>query len=424
LRIAGLAGNVPLVPRVAYSTPEGVFALPGELVELRELAREIVNAECIPLESKFLSANPDWETPPQGGESSVDGRLPAEDWQRLLQVSRESGIWSATLPEEYGGLGYGILGAFVLAEERNRSIVPLPTALVFNMLYSGSEQQKERYLVPMMEGRKRACYAQTEPFTGSDPGSMQTRAVRDGDEWVINGSKTFISLAGNADFHLLLAVTDEEKRSHGGITMFIVDADLPGIQVTPLRTWITPREPHQFSIFYEDVRVPHEAILGQVGGGFALGQQFLAIQDRLTRGSLATGFLTRGLEIAVAWAQNRVSFGRPLSDRQAIQNLLVDVFVDLKAIRALSYECAARADRGEDVRASAAMAKLVGGNWGHRSMDKLMQVLGGAGEVLDSPIPHWYHVIRHGRIGGGTDEIQRMLISRAIFKEGRSLWEA
>ena len=277
--------------------------------------------------------------------------------------------------------------------------------------------------MPQIRGEKSACYAQTEPGAGSDPAGMTTSAVRDGDGWVINGAKTFISGAATADFHLVLAVTDPVKRARGGITMFIVDSDTPGITTRPLHTWQSQRA-HQFSVFYDDVRVPASAVLGEVGGGFALGQHFLAIQDRLTRGSMATGFLSRGLEMAVDYVQNRSTFGQPLSERQAIQWMLVDVLMDIKSIRAISYECAARADRGEEVRAYAAMAKLAGANWGHRSMDKLMQVFGGMGEAMDFPIPHWYHQIRHGRIGGGTDEIQRILIQRAIFKQGPKLWLA
>jgi len=252
---------------------------------------------------------------------------------------------------------------------------------------------------------------------------MSTRAVRQGNEWVINGTKTFISRADRADFQLLLAVTDPEKRQHGGITMFIVDADAPGITIQPVNTWVS-HKPGQFTITYDDVRVPHENVLGEVGGGFRLAQNWLIISDRLTRGSMATGFLTRGLEMAVDWAKIRTTFGKPIAERQAIQWMLVDVLLDIKAIRAASYECAIRADRGEDVRTYAAVAKLIGGNWGHRSMDNIMQVLGGLGEVTETPIPHWYHGLRHGRIGGGTDEMQRTLIARAILSQGKSLWEA
>jgi acyl-CoA dehydrogenase len=415
------AGASP--PHVAYSTPDELFTLPPEIVELKDLAREIVDRECIPLESEFLLNRPEGDHGPLGAETLVDGTLPKEKWDRLRRIADETGLATASLPEEYGGMGYGVLGGFVLDEELKRSIVPLPTANVFNFLYSGTEEQKERYLVPQMKGEKAACFSQTEPDAGSDPGAMKTRAVKRGDAWVINGTKSFISGADRADFHCLLASTDPDKGSRGGITMFLVDSDTPGITVTPLHTWQSVTA-HQFTVFYEDVRVPESAVLGEVGGGFASGQKFLAIQDRLTRGSMATGFLTRSLEMASEYVQSRVTFGQPLSERQAIQWMLVDVLVDLKCIRAISYECAARADRGEDVRAYAAMSKLLGGNWGHRAIDNIMQIFGGIGEAMDFPIPHWYHQIRHGRIGGGTDEIQRILISRAIFKEGKKLWQA
>jgi acyl-CoA dehydrogenase len=406
-------------PPVSYSDPETPFGLPPELVELKHIAREIVEKELIPLEAEFLRDDPAGVP----GFGFVDGTLPAERWDRLREVAHQAGLDTALLPEEYGGAGLGTLGAFVVTEELRRSVVPLPMPQVLNMLYSGTEEQKEKYLLPQMRGEKIGSFCQTEPGAGSDVASIQTRAVLDGDEWVINGTKTFISWADVADFYCVQALTDPEKKTHGGISMFIVDKGTPGVTMTPLDLWLSNR-PHNFTIYFDNVRVPRDALLGEVGGGMALGQRWLAIQDRLTRGSLATGMLTRSLEIATDHAKSRVTFGQPLAERQAIQWMLVDVFMDLKTIRALSYECAALADRGEDVRAYAAIAKYMGGNYGHRSMDKVMQILGGSGEDLSTPIPHWYKVIRHGRIGGGTDEIQRILISRAILKQGVSLWEA
>lgn len=416
-----------------YSAPASMGTLPPELDELKLLAREVVRKECIPLEHEFLTHRPGdaddpkrgpWlPTPTSRNEDIVDGALPQAEWDRLTKISKDTGLYTATLPEEYGGLQYGVLGSFVLAEEYKRSIVPLPVPEVPPILLGCSDEQRKKYLDPTVNGEKWYCFCQTEPGAGSDPGAMTTRAVRDGDEWVINGTKTFISRAGRADYQLLLALTDPEKRQHGGITMFIVDAGTPGISLQPVRTWLS-EDAGTFTVTYEDVRVPHENVLGEVGGGFKFGQNWLAISDRLTRGSMATGFLTRGLEMAAEWAENRSTFGMPIAQRQAIQWMMVDVFLDIKAIRAISYECAIRADRGEDVRAYAAAAKFTGGNWGHRSMDKVMQILGGLGEVVDSPIPHWYRRLRHGRIGGGTDEIQRMLMARAIRKQGVSLWEA
>ncbi|MGE3619764.1 MAG: acyl-CoA dehydrogenase family protein, partial [Acidimicrobiia bacterium] len=370
---------------VNYSTPKLAFELPPELQDLQKLVRRIVDEECIPLEAEFLQNGPSLVE--SSYEGAAEGSLPQQTWDRLEQISRDAGIFDVHLPEEYGGAGLGVLGNFVVDAEVKRSVVPLPTRWIPGLLFDGTEDQKQRYLLPMVEGTKRAAFAQTEPGAGSDPGnSMATRAVRDGDEWVLNGTKTFISGANHADFMLLLAVTDPERRQRGGITMFLVDTDLPGVSMSPLGIWMTPRVPKQFTVHLDDVRVPHENVLGAVGGGFQLGQQFLAVQDRLTRGSLACGILSRGLEMATDWARERTTFGRPLADRQAIQWMLVDVYIDLKCIRAVSYECAAKADRGEDVRVEASMAKYLGGNWGHRSIDKLLQIFGGMGESTEFPI--------------------------------------
>ena len=409
---------------VRYTAPESAFTLPPELQELKLLAREIVDRECIPLEGEFLA---DQHAETQGvnhGQYEIDGSLPAATWNRLRAISEQSGLYRACLPEELGGMGFGVLGAVVLAEELNRSIVELPTALLPPVLLECNSEQAERYLEPIIDRRSTVAFAQTEPDAGSDPGNgMRMRARPDGADWVLNGVKTFITDADRASTIMTLAVTDETKRQRGGITMFLVDRHAPGVTVAPIKTWLAAR-PHQYTVFYDDVRVAATDVLGEIGGGFSLGQQWLAISDRLTRGSLAAGILSRGLELAREWAQGRVTFGAPLADRQAIQWMLVDVLIDLKCIRAAAYACAARADAGEDVRAYAALAKFIGANWGHRSVDRLMQVFGGIGESNEHPLPHWYRLLRHGRIGGGTDEIQRILMARAIFKQGPRLWQA
>ena len=410
--------------RVSYSAPQTPYQLPPEIDELKRLARTIVDAECIPLEAEFLADRCPESRDVNEGQYEIDGSLPAERWAHLRRVAEDTGLYRAWLPEEYGGAGLGVLGAFVLAEEINRSVVELPTALVPPVLFEGNDEQKERLVEATIDRKERLAFAQTEPDAGSDPGNrMKTSATRCDGGWLINGSKIFITDVDRATRIMTLAVTDDEKRQRGGITLFLVDRSTEGLSVEPIPTWLSTR-PHQFTVHYDNVFVADDDVLGGVGDGFALGQMWLAITDRLTRGSLATGILSRGLEIATDWASDRVTFGKPLSDRQAIQWMLVDVLLDLKSIRALSYECAARADAGEDVRTLAAMAKYVGANWGHRSIDQLMQVLGGMGETTEHPFPHWYRLLRHGRIGGGTDEIQRILMSRAIFKEGKALWQA
>lgn len=413
------------VSTVNYSAPERMFELPPELKELRDHTRHIVETECIPLEGKFLSNK--WAGQSERflglGEGQIDGSLPDEDWAHLREVSEQAGLYAIGLPEEFGGGGYGILGDFVVACELHRSVVPLPKAHIPMPLLKGTEEQREKFLYPSLKDEVFMAFAQSEPNAGSDPGGMTTSAVKDGNGWRINGTKMWISGAAQATHLVVFAVTDEEKRQRGGVTAFIVDRNAPGVSTAPIETWLTSHG-HQYMVYLDNVYVDDDRVLGEVGGGFGLGQEFLAIQDRLARASLAIGILSRGLDIAVDWAKNRKTFGKPIAEYQAVQGHLVDAFLDLKTIRHIGYETAARADAGEDVRYLASASKYMGANYGHRSIDKLMQVMGGMGETRDMPFTTWYRLLRHGRIGGGTDEIQRMLIARGLFKEGSKLWES
>ena len=400
--------------------------LSPEIDGLKNMIRQIVRDECVPLEAEYL-ANPPQEGVDDGGPKGIAetvmgvvGTLSPEKWGRLNQVSKETGIFTSFVPEEYGGGGMGALGHVVLDEEIHKSIVQLPTSPVpMMMIGSCTPEQERKYLYPSIQGNLNYAFGQTEPQAGSDPGGMmQTRAVRDGDDWVISGSKMFISGAATADFLLVQAVTDPEKRQRGGITMFIIDNPSPGLSFEPIRVWIVPTKAQQYMVHLDAVRVPQTQVLGEVGMGFTLGQQWLVHHDRLLRGSMALGILSRALEMAIDWAKQRVTYGRPISDRQAIQWMLTDVYIDIMNLRAVTRETAARADRGEDVRVEASMIKYCAGEWGCRSIDKIMQVFGGMGETLDMPIPHWYHLLRHARIGGGTSEIHKFVMARGLL-DGR-----
>ena len=400
--------------------------LSPEIDGLKNMIRQIVRDECIPLEAEYL-ANPPQEGVDDGGPKGIAetvmgvvGTLSPEKWGRLNQVSKETGIFTSFVPEKYGGGGMGALGHVVLDEEIHKSIVQLPTSPVpMMMIGSCTPEQERKYLYPSIQGDLNYAFGQTEPQAGSDPGGMmQTRAVRDGDDWVISGSKMFISGAATADFLLVQAVTDPEKRQRGGITMFIIDNPSPGLSFEPIRVWIVPTKAQQYMVHLDEVRVPQTQVLGEVGLGFTLGQQWLVHHDRLLRGSMALGILSRALEMAIDWAKQRVTYGRPISDRQAIQWMLTDVYIDIMNLRAVTRETAARADRGEDVRVEASMIKYCAGEWGCRSIDKIMQVFGGMGETLDMPIPHWYHLLRHARIGGGTSEIHKFVMARGLL-DGR-----
>ncbi|SUZ54768.1 uncharacterized protein METZ01_LOCUS7622 [marine metagenome] len=401
--------------------------LSPELDALKNTIRQIVKDECYPLEAEFL-ANPSQDGVDEPGAprgiaealSGLLGVLPKEAWDRLNKVSKDTGIYTSFVPEEYGGGGMGALGHVVLDEEVHKSIVQLPTSPVpMMMIGSATPNQEQEYLLPSVDGKLHYAFGQTEPNAGSDPGGMmQTNAVLDGDDWVINGTKTFISGAASADYLLVQAVTDPEKRQRGGITMFIIDNPTPGLSFDPIRLWVNPGKAQQYTVNIDNVRVPRTKVLGEVGQGFTLGQKWLVHHDRMLRGSMATGILSRALEMAVDWAQKRVTYGRPIADRQAIQYMLTDVYTDIMTLRSITRETAARADAGEEVRVEASMIKYCAGEWGWRSIDKIMQIFGGTGETLDLPIAHWYHILRHARIGGGTSEIHKFVMARGLL-DGR-----
>ena len=401
--------------------------LPPELESLKQTIRRIVTDECVPLEAEYLT-NPtldgvEDEGAPRGIAEALQGivgTLGKENWGRLNRISKETGIYTSFVPAEYGGGGMGALGHVVLDEEVHKSIVQLPTSPVPMMMFGSCTPEQEReYLLPSIQGDLHYAFAQTEPEAGSDPGGMmQSRAMPDGDDWVINGTKMFISGAATADYILVQAVTDPELRQRGGITMFIVDNPSPGLSFDPIRIWTNPTKSQQHLVHLNNVRVPQTKVLGEVGRGFTLGQQWLVHHDRLLRGSMAIGILSRALDMAIDWAKQRITYGRPIADRQAIQWMLTDVYIDIMTLRATTRETAMRADNGEDVRVEASMIKYCAGEWGCRSIDKIMQVFGGIGETLDMPIPHWYHLLRHARIGGGTSEIHKFVMARALL-DGR-----
>jgi len=401
--------------------------LPPELDALKNTIRQIIKEECYPLEAEFL-ANPskdgvDEPGAPRGIAEALSGLLgvlPETAWDRLNKISKDTGIYTSFVPEEYGGGGMGALGHVVLDEEVHKSIVQLPTSPVpMMMIGSATPEQEREYLIPSVEGKLHYAFGQTEPNAGSDPGGMmQTSAMLDGDDWVINGTKTFISGAASADYLLVQAVTDSETRQRGGITMFIIDNPTPGLSFDPIRLWVNPGKAQQYQVNIDNVRVPQTKVLGEVGQGFSLGQKWLVHHDRLLRGSMATGILSRALEMAIDWAKERVTYGRPIADRQAIQYMLTDVYTDIITLRATTREIAKRADAGDDVRVEASMVKYCAGEWGWRSIDKIMQIFGGTGETLDLPIAHWYHILRHARIGGGTSEIHKFVMARGLL-DGR-----
>lgn len=399
----------------AVNPGQAGYVLPPEIVEYRDLARRIVREELMPLEREYLaSPRHAYGLPPITNLRSVFDKKIVD---RLIKLSRDSGLWYLMVPEQYGGSNLGMLAQCVILEEFNYCAVQFPFANVANILYECKGEQVERFLKPVIEGEKTTCFGQSEPNAGSDPGGMmQTRATRDGDGWILNGTKMWISNAHESDIMMVQAVTDPEKRQRGGITMFVFERNTPGVNIetSGIATWLGPRSA-QYVVHFDNVRLGPENVLGEVGKGFYLGQRWLTIHDRLLRGPYAIGKMQRALDMSIEWAKQRVTFGRPIADRQAIQWRLVDMHVDITALRSMTYEMAARADAGEDVRAEAAVVKLCSGEWGARVLDSAIQVHGAMGETLELPLTYFYRLLRHAQIGGGTTEIQKVLIARKLL---------
>ena len=380
------------------------FNLPEELQMLKENLRRFVDAELIPIERETSD-----------GQEFLPG---VQD--KLEQKAEPLGLWLFDVPQEYGGLGLGSLAKAVVWEEIGRTIaIPVRNASIFGprvgpILYTLNDEQKEKYLFPVVNGEKRACFCQTEPDAGGDPGGMRTTAVRDGDHYVINGHKRFITAAGDADFAQVVAATDREKGSRGGLTVFLVDMDTPG--VTKLRQQELMIADRPWEVLFEDVRVPVENRVGEEGSGMATAQKWLT-EGRLRHGARGIGVIERCLEMAASYAKQRSTFGALLAERQAVQFMLVDMYQHLHQLRLMVYDASWRLDQGEDVRNASYMCKYFGDEMSFHAADRCMQIHGGMGLTKDLPIEQFFRDQRSMVITEGPTEILKMALARRVLRE-------
>lgn len=380
------------------------FTIPEEFKMLQTTVRRFVEEEMIPLE-KLL--------PPDSHE------LPDGHTERLQDKLKEIGLWALSAPVELGGGGINTLGMVLVREEIGKTTLGHGGGIFGgdppNILYHGTDAQKEKYLLPVIRGEKRAAFAQTEPNAGSDPASMQTSAVRDGDNWILNGNKIFIGSAGYADFAMVFAVTDKVRRNRGGITCFLVEKDNPGYKVPRLIDTMGGHKPGE--IVLDDCVVPDENRLGPVGMGFQLGQKWLAAGRLIQHPPMCIGAAERSLKMAINYAKRRVTFGQPLAERQAVQWMLADGAVEIHATRMMTYEGAWRNDQGDDVRIQAAMCKLFATEMACRVVDNAIQIHGGVGYSRELPLERFYRDLRRARITEGASEILRFMIARDILRD-------
>lgn len=370
-----------------------------------EAVRRFVRKEIRPLENEI-----DYDA----------DELPKEHEERLVAKVREMGFYGLGTPEEFGGPGMDLVTRTLMAIEmsQHRAGLYAPCYGVFGgreiaQLYEGTEDQRERYLKPMLRGDKRGFFALTEPSGGSDPArAIEMSAVKDGDEWVLNGTKLYITGAHKADFGLTFAQTDKSK-GRKGITCFIVDTDSPGFQIVRIVHGLRNAN-CAAELYFENVRVPERNIVGEVGGGFKIASERLA-RERIPYAASCIGVAIQAQEMAIKYAKERETFGAPLATRQSIQWMIVDNEIDIRQSRWLTLAAAVKAERGEPFKADAALAKLVATEAAGRVVDRSMQIHGGAGVTKDLPFDRWYREMRIRRIGEGPSEVQRLIAAREII---------
>jgi len=325
------------------------------------------------------------------------------------------------VPEEYGGAGMGALAVAVVVEEIARHDGSLALTVASHnglgtghILRFGTEEQKRRYLPALARGEKLAAWGLTEPGSGSDAAGLQTTAVRRGDRWILNGTKTFITQGSVGDTFVVLANTDAERKQHG-ITAFVLEKGMKGFSQRPMHGKLGMRSSDTAELHLEDVEVPDVQRLGEVHQGFVNTLQILD-RGRITIGALAVGLARGALEESRGYAKERRTFGRPIAEHQAIAFMLADVATDVAAARLLVYRAAALCDAGEPFGAEASMAKLFASEAAMRATTKAVQIHGGYGYTRDFPVERYFRDAKLTEIGEGTSEVQRMVIARSVLR--------
>lgn len=378
------------------------FSLSDEERAVRDTARQFITREVMPLEQEALRR-----------ERAHQPGLDRSELHELQLKAKKFGFWGLSTPEAYGGMDLPAVLQSLIWTEVGRTFIQFKFGGdADNILYHANDDQKREYLVPTIEGDRISCFAITEPGAGSDAANIKLSARRDGDDWVLNGEKTFITNGNDADFVIVVAVTDPEKGVRGGgTTAFLVDREM-GWRSEFIQTM---GEGGPAALVFDDVRVPSRNILGELGQGFELGMKWIG-KGRYLIPSQALGIAERSLGMAIEYANTRETFGRKIGDNQAIQWMIADSEVDIEAARWLILRAAWTVDQGWDARHASSMAKLHGAAMVNNVVDKVMQIHGGMGYTRELPIERWYRQVRLMRIYEGTDEMQRLIISRDLLR--------
>ena len=381
------------------------FRIDDAYLELQRSMRGFVERELRPLEQELDPEEDD---------------VPVELRDRVRRRAAELGFYAADFPEDVGGGGLPQLGMVLLREAAWSSGSRLAAFATYGpegptgLLLSATDEQKKKYLAPLIRAEKSMCFALTEPDAGSDAQNIRTTATNDGDMWVLNGRKHFITNGRHADFALVFAANDRTLKAQGGITAFIVEKGTPGFSVGRGQRGMVDGE-GQYELLFEDCRVPEENVLGgpsNVGMGFYAAMQFLAM-GRLSIAAMCNGIADYCLSLGIEYAKSRIAFDRPIGKNQYVQGHIVDSIVELKASRLITYECADKYDRGEPVIQESSIAKLYSSEMVNRVVDRMIQVHGGMGWMRDLPLERIYRFVRIFTLVEGTSEIQKYIIAKS-----------
>jgi acyl-CoA dehydrogenase len=382
------------------------FELAEEHRMLKDLVAKFVRDELMPLEADVMAR-----------EAEGKGLyLPDADHQRLDAKSHELGLFGLDAPEDVGGSDLPMMAMVGVEEEMGRCVTPYtlpPDSPNLRMLMATvNERQREAYLAPYVAGKTVSAIGISEPGAGSDPAAMTTYAVRDGDDWVINGRKIWITRAQDADFTILMAVTDKEKGARGGMTAFLVDKGTPGFNV--LRRIPMVGGQYTYEIALEDCRVEGWKLLGQEGAGFAPMQVRLGTR-RIQMAAWSIGMAQRALDMVIEYAPQRKTFGVPLSERQAIQFWVAEAATKIHATRLMTYDCAWKLDQGRDVRSEISMIKWFATEMAYETVDRAMQAFGAMGMTKELPLQLMQAKLRTMRIYDGPTEVHKWVVARNLL---------
>jgi (R)-benzylsuccinyl-CoA dehydrogenase len=389
------------------------FDTPDTIRMIRETVRSFTDKELIPHEPLIIRREAE-----RG--FSDDPLIPPELDASLREIAKKVGLWGIDVPAEFGGQELGMLAKCVVIEELKRSIVPFipppesPNLYLLKELCTGS--QIDNYLLPYARGDKKSCIAISEEGAGSDAGAIKTRAERRNGKWLLNGAKMWISNARRADFMIVVAVTDAEKKTRGGMTSFLVDRGTPGVTVPTSYPMIGEYQPYQ--VFLDNVELGDEHVLGEVGNAFVPITNRLGVR-RLDIASRCIGLATRCLEMMIEQANMRKTFGAPLADRQTIQWWISDSYQELEMVRLLTYRLASRVDAGvKDFRRDGSIVKIQATEMIQRVADRAIQLFGGMGLSKELPLEYISRLCRVYRIVEGPSEVHRWVVARDLLKNG------